>query len=218
MFRAELPWRLAPCSDLIRVPRLTADYSGSMASPLVGAAEISHTAFMLHPLERPLEYVLAIRGDKFLDGMLAWHVAIWAEWVHLDCYSSSSNWFYLETGLGLPRQFLGPVTIYTASSPWKTTQAYLGMSSVSAGCHVGCYTVWSGFVSFFCLCLQMDHMVTFRLKTSLKSYEYFFPRKIIKMVNDSCYISFFWMIFPNAISRLNKENLSILLISCSPMH
>lgn len=148
-YRAELLWKLAPCSDLIHVPRLIADYSGSMASPLVDAAEISHTAFMLHPLERPLEYVPAIRGERFLDGMLAWHIAIWAEWIPSDCYSSSSNWFYLETVLGLPREFLGPVTVYTVNSPWKTTQAYLGMSSVSAGCHVG----WLYCLIGFCVLL-----------------------------------------------------------------
>lgn len=44
-----------------RVPRLAVDYSGPMASPAVDAIEISHTAFMLHPLERSLECVLDIR-------------------------------------------------------------------------------------------------------------------------------------------------------------
>lgn len=44
-----------------RVPRLAVDYSGPMASPAVDAIEISHTAFMLHPLERSLERVLDIR-------------------------------------------------------------------------------------------------------------------------------------------------------------
>lgn len=78
---AELPWRLAPCSDAIRVPRLTVDYSGPMASPAVDVLEISHTAFMLCASERSLECVLAIRGDKFLDVMLAWCIAIWAQWM-----------------------------------------------------------------------------------------------------------------------------------------
>lgn len=146
---AERPQRLAPCGDSIRVPRLTVDYSGPTASPAVDAIEISHTAFMLHPSERSLERVLAIRGDKFLDVMLAWCIASWAEWIPSDCYSSSSNWCYLETGLGLPRQFLGPVTIYTVSSPWKTMQAYLGTSSVSVGCHVG----WLYCLIRFCVCV-----------------------------------------------------------------
>lgn len=53
----ELPWRLAA----VCVPGLAVDYSGPMASPAVDAIEISHTAFMLHPLERSLERVLAIR-------------------------------------------------------------------------------------------------------------------------------------------------------------
>lgn len=88
---AELLWRLAPCGDLIHVPRLAMDYSGPTASPAVDATEISHAAFMLHPSERSLERVLAIGGDKFLDVMLAWCIAIWAEWIPLDCYSSSSN-------------------------------------------------------------------------------------------------------------------------------
>lgn len=51
------PWRWAPAC----VPRLAVDYSGPMASPAVDAIEISRTAFMLHPLERSLERVLAIR-------------------------------------------------------------------------------------------------------------------------------------------------------------
>lgn len=88
---AELLRRLAPCGDLIHVPRFTVDYSGPTASPAVDAIEISHTAFMLHPLQRSLERVLAIRGDKFLDVILAWCIAIWAELLPLDCYSSSSN-------------------------------------------------------------------------------------------------------------------------------
>jgi len=88
---AELLRRLAPRSDLIHVPRLTVDYSGPTASPAVDAIEISHTAFMLHPSERSLECVLAIKGDKCLDVMLAWCIAIWAEWIPLDCYASSSN-------------------------------------------------------------------------------------------------------------------------------
>ena len=88
---AELLWRLAPRGDQICMPRLTADYSGPTASPAVDAIEISHTAFMLHPSERSLEHARAIRGEKFLDGMLAWCIAIWAEWIPLDCYSSSSN-------------------------------------------------------------------------------------------------------------------------------
>lgn len=53
----ELPWRLAP----VCVPGLAVDYSGPMASPAVDAIEISHTSFMLHPLEISLECVLAIR-------------------------------------------------------------------------------------------------------------------------------------------------------------
>lgn len=61
---AELPRRLAPCGDSIRVPRLTVDYSGPTASPAVDAIEISHTAFMLHPSERSLECVLAIGGRR----------------------------------------------------------------------------------------------------------------------------------------------------------
>lgn len=151
---AELPRRLAPFGDQIRLPRLAVDYSGPTASPAVDAIEISHTSFMLHPSERSLECVLAIRGEKFLDGMLAWCIAIWAEWMPLDCYSSSSNWFYLETGLGLPRRFLGPVTIYTVISPWKTMQVYLGMSSVSIGCHVG----WLYCLIRFCVCVFLLFM------------------------------------------------------------
>lgn len=114
---AELSWRLVPPGDLLRVPRLTADYSGPVASPAVDAIEISRTAFTLHPLERSLEHVLAIRGGKVLDVMLARCIAIWADWIPLDCYSSSHNCFYLETRLGLPRQFLGPALICTVSSP-----------------------------------------------------------------------------------------------------
>lgn len=91
MLWGELPWMLAPCGDLIGVPRLTVDYSGPTASTAVDATEISHAAFMLHPSERSLEHVPAIRGEEFLDGMLAWCLAIWAEWISLDCYSSSSN-------------------------------------------------------------------------------------------------------------------------------
>lgn len=62
----ELPWRLVP----VLVPRLAVDYSRPVASPAVDAIEISHTAFMLHPLERSLEHVLAIREGNFWVGCL----------------------------------------------------------------------------------------------------------------------------------------------------
>lgn len=151
---AELSWRLAPPGDLLRVPRLTADYSGPVASPAVDAIEISRTAFTLHPLERSLEHVLAIRGGKVLDVMLARCIAIWADWIPLDCYSSSHNCFYLETRLGLPRQFLGPALICTVSSPWKSTQAHLEMSLVwlAQGATRAVSIVWLSFVIYLCVC------------------------------------------------------------------
>lgn len=106
---------------------------------------------------------------------------LWIATVHLAID------FYLETGWGLPRQFLGPGTAYTVSSPWKTMQADLGMSSVSVGCHVGwlyCLIRFCVHVCVFCLCLQIDRMVTSRLKTLLKNYEYSFPRNTVKTVNN----------------------------------
>lgn len=109
------------------------------------------------------------QGVKFWGGMLAWCITIWAEWIPSDCYSSTSNWFSLETGLGLPRQFLGPVSIYTVGSPWKTMQVYLGMSSVSTGWHVG----WPYF-----LCLQIDHVVSSGLKPYWKTMITCFPGKL----------------------------------------
>lgn len=99
------------------MPGLAAGRSGPMASPAVDAAEISHTASLLHPSERSLECVPAIRGGKYLDVMLAWCTAIWAEWIPSDCYGSAHNCFYLEAGLGPPRQFLGPLLTDAVSSP-----------------------------------------------------------------------------------------------------
>lgn len=108
------------------------------------------------------------QGVKFLGGLLAWCITIWAEWIPSDFYSSTSNWFSLETGLGLPRQFLGPVTIYTVGSPWKTMQAYLGMSSGSIGWVDR--IVWSGFVCVFHLFIPANRSYSqFQIKTLLEN-------------------------------------------------
>lgn len=108
------------------------------------------------------------QGVKFLGGLLAWCITIWAEWIPLDCHSSTSNWFSLVTGLGLPRQFLGPVTIYTVGSPWKTMQAYLGcLQLAQSGLTVLSDQVLC--VSFICLCLQIDHIVSSRLEPYWKT-------------------------------------------------
>lgn len=54
----------------------------------------------------------------------------------------------------------------------------------------------------------------FRIKTLLKKYDYLFSRKTVKIMINHCYVFFFWSVFTNVLSRLNKENL-LLLISYS---
>lgn len=194
-------------------------------NPAVDAAEISHTASLLHPSERSLECVSAIRGDKRLDVVLAWRTAIWAEWIPSDCYGSAHNCFYLETGLRPQRRFLGLLLSDTVSSPWKPHRHIWGcFISAHTGCHWAVCIISMSFVRDLSACVSFIDVFLFwmagnrpyghlEIKTLFTHYDLLFPRNAIITHGMFCFYETRF-IMPCALFRQNKENLSIILISC----